>query len=55
MASKESRKKKEEITQIFNEVHQIAYGGASPIMRSALDQYKARFEELMQRQTKAKG
>lgn len=46
MATKESRLNKEEVKQLFNEVHQIAYAGASPIMREALDKYKVRFEEL---------
>lgn len=43
---KEYAQRKEEIKTIFREVHQIAYAGASPILREALDKYKDRFEEL---------
>ena len=52
MATKEAREKKAEVKQLFNEVHQIAYAGASPIMREALDKYKARFEELTAKKAK---
>jgi hypothetical protein len=49
MASKETNLRKEEARQIFNEVHQIAYAGASPIMREALEKYRARYNELTER------
>ena len=52
MASKASRQRREEMKQLFNEVCQIARQGASPIMKTALDAYQARFEELTERKKK---
>lgn len=52
MPSKEAVKKKEELRQMFYEIYQIAWIGASPILREALDKYKKRFEELTQKKDK---
>lgn len=49
MPSKASKEKINELRQLFNEIHQIAYVNASDIMKRALDEYKARFEELTRR------
>jgi hypothetical protein len=54
MASRESRERKEEIVKLFSEVHKIAALDASPILREALDKYKARFEELTKEKEKTK-
>ena len=52
MADKESAKRKAEIKQVFAEVLQIAWAGASPIMREALEKYRVKFEELTERKKK---
>lgn len=49
MASKEANKRREEAKQIFNEVYQIAWAGASPIMREALDKCRAAYIQATER------
>ena len=45
--SKESKKKKERLLEIFNEVHQVAYGKSDKVMKDALETWKNEFEELI--------
>jgi hypothetical protein len=54
MASSESKKKKEEIRQVFNEVYQLAYIGSSDIRKRSLEEYKVRFYELTERKKDGK-
>lgn len=47
MPTTESKARKERLSEIFNEVHQVAYGKSDKVMREALETWKAEFEELI--------